>query len=161
MKLVAAQHGYRYLPGSLCPRLCVVQPLCAHAQRPRAGETAAGKFPVEAVTVMTKICREAESSLDYYALFKSILKEAPSPMSPLESLASSAVRTAHKVRAQAALSARPEARSTPAVGHLRDRAHAHAPACLWLLTPGAAARWHRLGTAPPYTVRDCCRCTRN
>lgn len=46
---------------------------------------------------MTKICREAESSLDYYALFKSILKEAPQPMSPLESLASSAVRTAHKV----------------------------------------------------------------
>ena len=46
---------------------------------------------------MTKICREAESSLDYYALFKAILKEAPVPMSPLESLASSAVRTAHKV----------------------------------------------------------------
>jgi pyruvate kinase len=63
-----------------------------------AGETAAGAFPVEAVKVMTKICREAESSLDYYALFKSILKQAPSPMSPLESLASSAVRTAHKVR---------------------------------------------------------------
>ena len=62
-----------------------------------AGETAAGNFPVEAVRVMTKICREAESSLDYYALFKSILKESPSPMSPLESLASSAVRTAHKV----------------------------------------------------------------
>lgn len=64
-----------------------------------AGETAAGAFPVEAVQVMTKICREAESSLDYYALFKSILRDAPTPMSPLESLASSAVRTAHKVRA--------------------------------------------------------------
>lgn len=63
-----------------------------------AGETAAGSFPVESVRVMTKICREAESSLDYYALFKSILKEAPQPMSPLESLASSAVRTAHKAR---------------------------------------------------------------
>lgn len=63
-----------------------------------SGETAAGSFPVEAVKVMTKICREAESSLDYYALFKSILREAPMPMSPLESLASSAVRTAHKVR---------------------------------------------------------------
>lgn len=62
-----------------------------------SGETAAGSFPVEAVKVMTKICREAESSLDYYSLFKSILREAPMPMSPLESLASSAVRTAHKV----------------------------------------------------------------
>jgi pyruvate kinase len=47
---------------------------------------------------MTKICREAEASLDYYAMFKNILKQAPLPMSPLESLASSAVRTAHKVR---------------------------------------------------------------
>jgi hypothetical protein len=49
--------------------------------------------------VMTKICREAEASLDYYAMFKNILKQAPIPMTPLESLASSAVRTAHKVRA--------------------------------------------------------------
>lgn len=65
-----------------------------------SGETAAGAFPVEAVKVMTKICREAESSLDYYSLFKAILKEAPMPMSPLESLASSAVRTAHKVHAK-------------------------------------------------------------
>jgi pyruvate kinase len=47
---------------------------------------------------MTKICREAEASLDYYAMFKNILKQAALPMSPLESLASSAVRTAHKVR---------------------------------------------------------------
>lgn len=64
-----------------------------------SGETAAGSFPVEAVKVMTKICREAEASLDYYAMFKNILKQAPMPMSPLESLASSAVRTAHKVHA--------------------------------------------------------------
>ena len=46
---------------------------------------------------MTKICRESEASLDYYALFKAIMKRATVPMSPLESLASSAVRTAHKV----------------------------------------------------------------
>ncbi|KAF5833151.1 pyruvate kinase [Dunaliella salina] len=64
-----------------------------------SGETAAGSFPVEAVKVMTKICREGEASLDYYAMFKNILKQAPMPMSPLESLASSAVRTAHKVHA--------------------------------------------------------------
>jgi pyruvate kinase len=64
-----------------------------------SGETAAGSFPVEAVRVMTRICREAEASLDYYAMFKNILRQAPSPMSPLESLASSAVRTAHKVHA--------------------------------------------------------------
>ena len=46
---------------------------------------------------MQKICRESEASLDYYSLFKAIMKRVPVPMSPLESLASSAVRTAHKV----------------------------------------------------------------
>ena len=46
---------------------------------------------------MNKICRESEASLDYYALFKAIMKRTTVPMSPLESLASSAVRTAHKV----------------------------------------------------------------
>lgn len=64
-----------------------------------SGETAAGLFPVEAVEVMGKICREAEASLDYNALFRTIIRQVPLPMSPLESLASSAVRTAHKVRA--------------------------------------------------------------
>ena len=64
-----------------------------------SGETAAGNFPLAAVQVMSRVCRESEASLDYYALFKAIIKRAPSPMSPLESLASSAVRTAHKVHA--------------------------------------------------------------
>lgn len=45
------------------------------------------------------ICREAEASLDYNALFRTIIRQVPIPMSPLESLSSSAVRTAHKVRA--------------------------------------------------------------
>ena len=56
-------------------------------------------FPVDAVRVMSKICREAEVSIDHYQLFKSILAQVPIPMQPLESLASSAVRTAQKVRA--------------------------------------------------------------
>lgn len=52
---------------------------------------------MQAVEVMTHICRESEASLDYYSLFRAIMKRTPQPMSPLESLASSAVRTAHKV----------------------------------------------------------------
>ena len=64
-----------------------------------SGETAAGAFPVDAVRVMSKICRESEVSIDHYQLFKSILAQVPIPMAPLESLASSAVRTAQKVRA--------------------------------------------------------------
>ncbi|QDZ22737.1 pyruvate kinase [Chloropicon primus] len=65
-----------------------------------SGETAAGSFPVRAVSVMRRICCEAESYLDYYGLFKAIMKNSPVPMAPLESLASTAVRTAHKVNAE-------------------------------------------------------------
>jgi hypothetical protein len=46
---------------------------------------------------MSKICSEAEAAIDHYDLFKTIMRNTPLPMSPLESLASSAVRTAHKV----------------------------------------------------------------
>ncbi|RWR74921.1 Pyruvate kinase [Cinnamomum micranthum f. kanehirae] len=64
-----------------------------------SGETAAGAYPELAVQTMAKICIEAESSLDYGDVFKRIMKTAPMPMSPLESLASSAVRTANSARA--------------------------------------------------------------
>ncbi|KAI7752243.1 hypothetical protein M8C21_023164 [Ambrosia artemisiifolia] len=59
-----------------------------------SGETAAGAYPELAVQTMAKICMEAESTIDYKDVFKRITANAPVPMSPLESLASSAVRTA-------------------------------------------------------------------
>ncbi|CAA7391039.1 unnamed protein product [Spirodela intermedia] len=64
-----------------------------------SGESAAGAYPEIAVKVMAKICIEAESSLDYGAIFKGMIRLTPLPMSPLESLASSAVRVANKARA--------------------------------------------------------------
>ncbi|RWW15117.1 hypothetical protein GW17_00021061 [Ensete ventricosum] len=64
-----------------------------------SGETAAGAYPELAVQTMAKICMEAESYLDYGAVFKGILATAPVPMSPIESLASSAVRTANSAKA--------------------------------------------------------------
>ncbi|KAJ8492927.1 hypothetical protein OPV22_014648 [Ensete ventricosum] len=64
-----------------------------------SGESAAGAYPEIAVKIMARICIEAESSLDNDAIFKEMIKSAPLPMSPLESLASSAVRTANKAKA--------------------------------------------------------------
>ncbi|KAL9275931.1 Pyruvate kinase, cytosolic isozyme-like protein [Drosera capensis] len=64
-----------------------------------SGETAAGAYPELAVSTMAKICLEAESTLDYGDVFKRVMKNAPIPMSPLESLASSAVRTANSAKA--------------------------------------------------------------
>jgi pyruvate kinase len=64
-----------------------------------SGESAAGAYPEVAVKIMARICVEAESSLDNEAVFKEMIRSAPLPMSPLESLASSAVRTANKAKA--------------------------------------------------------------
>ncbi|KAI4343342.1 hypothetical protein L6164_010703 [Bauhinia variegata] len=64
-----------------------------------SGETAAGSYPELAVRTMAKICFEAESTLDYGDVFKRIMEYSPVPMSPLESLASSAVRTANSAKA--------------------------------------------------------------
>ncbi|KAK3177272.1 hypothetical protein Dsin_032814 [Dipteronia sinensis] len=64
-----------------------------------SGETAAGAYPELAVRTMAKICLEAESTLDYGDVFKRIMQHSPVPMSPLESLASSAVRTANSAKA--------------------------------------------------------------
>lgn len=64
-----------------------------------SGETAAGAYPELAVRTMAKICMEAESTIHYGDVYKRMMANAPVPMSPLESLASSAVRTANSCRA--------------------------------------------------------------
>ncbi|KAF5786337.1 putative pyruvate kinase [Helianthus annuus] len=65
-----------------------------------SGESAAGAYPEIAVKTMARICIEAESSLNYGVIFKERIKSTPLPMSPLESLASTAVRTANKAKAK-------------------------------------------------------------
>jgi len=65
-----------------------------------SGETAAGSYPIDAVTIMADICRESEAYVDNYAVFKNLIDHQPIPMDTLESLASSAVRSAHKVGAE-------------------------------------------------------------
>jgi pyruvate kinase len=60
-----------------------------------SGETAAGKFPFEAVTIMRRICEEAESVVDYQSLYLSMrmgVLSHYSQMSAVESICSSAVK---------------------------------------------------------------------
>merc|ERR550537_1981402 len=56
-----------------------------------SGETAAGQFPVNAVTIMRRICEEAEAVIDYQGLYLSTrltTLQLASKMSPVESICS-------------------------------------------------------------------------
>ncbi|KAJ4753767.1 Pyruvate kinase [Rhynchospora pubera] len=64
-----------------------------------SGETAAGAYPELAVQTMAKICIKAESTVDYNNVFKTLTKATSLPWSPMESLASSAVRAAYTSKA--------------------------------------------------------------
>jgi pyruvate kinase len=70
-----------------------------------SGETANGDYPFDAVTMMANICIEAESIIDfdnqYDYVGKQMMKEFPSfVVSPTESIASSAVKTARDLNAK-------------------------------------------------------------
>merc|ERR1719265_1426071 len=58
-----------------------------------SGETANGQYPVNAVTIMSKCCAEAERCIDYKRTYNDIKLFTPSPVSTSEALASSAVST--------------------------------------------------------------------
>jgi pyruvate kinase len=71
-----------------------------------SGETAAGKYPVESVTMMRKICRETEKTLSYRNIYTSLrkmvhqMKEwSPSTTTITDSVASSAVKTSWDLNA--------------------------------------------------------------
>ncbi|KAF4697261.1 hypothetical protein FOZ60_009884 [Perkinsus olseni] len=60
-----------------------------------SGETAGGKFPVEAVNIQRRICESAEKSIDYDSLFlrirSRVLNHSPSGLSTPEAVCSAAV----------------------------------------------------------------------
>ncbi|KAG6410081.1 hypothetical protein SASPL_128129 [Salvia splendens] len=61
-------------------------------------ETLRGLYPVETISVVRKICAEAEKVYNQNLYFKKTVKFVGEPMSHLESIASSAVRAAIKCR---------------------------------------------------------------
>ncbi|XVE95795.1 hypothetical protein REPUB_Repub02eG0164100 [Reevesia pubescens] len=62
-------------------------------------ETLRGLYPIEAVKTVGRICAEAERVYNHSLQFKRIVKHVGEPMSHAESVASSAVRAAIKVKA--------------------------------------------------------------
>ncbi|KAM0682508.1 Pyruvate kinase [Mitosporidium daphniae] len=64
-----------------------------------SGETAKGAYPIEAVTIMARICREAEADINYAEVYGAIKKNTKIPISVSEAIASSAVKTAWDIQA--------------------------------------------------------------
>ncbi|MED6210237.1 hypothetical protein PIB30_062310 [Stylosanthes scabra] len=62
-------------------------------------ETLCGSYPIETITTVGSICFEAEKVFNQDLYFKKIVRFVGEPMSHLESIASSAVRAAIKVKA--------------------------------------------------------------
>ncbi|KAL2555567.1 Pyruvate kinase family protein [Forsythia ovata] len=62
-------------------------------------ETLRGLYPVDTISVVGKICAEAEKVYNQDVYFKKTVKYVGEPMTHLESIASSAVRAAIKVKA--------------------------------------------------------------
>ena len=58
-----------------------------------SGESANGLYPIQAVTIMSKCCAEAERCIDYRRTFNDIKLFTPVPLSTSEALAASAVST--------------------------------------------------------------------
>jgi len=59
-----------------------------------SGESAKGNYPVETVSMMHRICREAESAIYYKSLFHALRDNTPKPLSMEEAVASAAVTAA-------------------------------------------------------------------
>ena len=65
-----------------------------------SGETANGKFPLNAVEIMARICCEAERCIDYTQEFYKIRDSIPWDLSTTEAVAAAAVQTALELRAK-------------------------------------------------------------
>ena len=58
-----------------------------------SGETANGDYPINAVTIMAKICVEAEKTLDYKRIFHDMKLYSQTPLPTAEAVSSAAVST--------------------------------------------------------------------
>lgn len=55
-----------------------------------SGETAGGSYPLFAVSIMAKICVEAEITLDYHRIFSDLKKYTVHPITTAEAVAAAA-----------------------------------------------------------------------
>jgi len=58
-----------------------------------SGESANGSYPISAVTIMAKICVEAQKTINYKRNYKILKTNTPLPLDTAEAVASAAVST--------------------------------------------------------------------
>eukprot|EP01084_Bolivina_argentea_P121021 214540_1 len=66
-----------------------------------SGETAKGKYPVQSVSIMANICREAESARNSYQYYSSVVNSLSKPFRVPETIASAAVQASFEQHAVA------------------------------------------------------------
>lgn len=64
-----------------------------------SGETASGMYPLDAVSIMAKLCAEAELCVNYENVFNLINKYTPRPITTKEAVCAAAVKTAVDINA--------------------------------------------------------------
>mmetsp|Transcript_9019 Transcript_9019/g.14721 ORF Transcript_9019/g.14721 Transcript_9019/m.14721 type:complete len:530 (+) Transcript_9019:77-1666(+) len=68
-----------------------------------SGETAKGKYSVQSVAIMAKICREAETARNSYKYYESVVDSLKKPFKTPETIASAAVQAAFEQHASAVI----------------------------------------------------------
>jgi pyruvate kinase len=101
-----------------------------------SGETANGEYPQDAVAMMCNTCMEAESLIPYDKFYDDIRYAvlAKGPMTPTESIASSAVKTSRDTKARAIIVLSETGRSARDVAKYRP----HIPVLVLTASPSTA-----------------------
>merc|ERR1712168_795260 len=86
-----------------------------------SGETAKGKFPIEAVTTMSKTCKEAEACVFHKQLHEDLLKDTPTPTDSTMTVAIASVAASIKCQAAAIIVMTTTGKSAHVISAYRPR----------------------------------------